>query len=57
MASLSVLVSSVNIGGGFVVTKWLLDMFKRKGDIPEYNYLYSLPAMIFLGSFMTGHYY
>lgn len=57
LASTSVLVSSVNIGGGFVVTKRLLDMFKRKGDIPEYNYLYGIPAAIFLGSFMTGHLY
>lgn len=34
LASLSVLISSVNIAGGFVVTKRMLDMFKRKTD-PE----------------------
>ena len=33
-ASLAVLISSVNIAGGFVVTKRMLDMFKRKTD-PE----------------------
>ena len=32
LASLSVLISSVNIAGGFVVTKRMLDMFKRKTD-------------------------
>jgi NAD(P) transhydrogenase len=34
LASLSVLISSVNICGGFLVTKRMLDMFKRKTD-PE----------------------
>lgn len=28
-------ISAVNIGGGFVVTKRMLDMFKRKTDAPE----------------------
>lgn len=32
-------------------------MFKRKGDIREYNYLYSIPAMVFIGSFLAGHYH
>jgi NAD(P) transhydrogenase len=32
LASLSVLISSVNICGGFLVTKRMLDMFKRKTD-------------------------
>ena len=40
-----------------MVTKRLLDMFKRKGDIPEYNYLYGIPAGIFLSTFMAGHLY
>ena len=34
LASLAVLLSSVNIAGGFLVTKRMLDMFKRKTD-PE----------------------
>ncbi len=55
LAALSVLVSSINIGGGFVITKRMLDMFKRKTDAPEYNYLYSIPAITFLGSFLGGH--
>ena len=32
LASLSVLISSVNIAGGFLVSKRMLDMFKRKTD-------------------------
>ena len=32
LASLAVLLSSVNIAGGFVVTQRMLDMFKRKTD-------------------------
>lgn len=55
LAAASVLISSVNIGGGFVVTKRMLDMFKRKTDAPEFNYLYSLPALIFGGSFLMAH--
>lgn len=34
LASTAVLLSSVNIAGGFVVTQRMLDMFKRKTD-PE----------------------
>lgn len=55
LASASVLVSAVNIGGGFTVTQRLLDMFKRKSDAPEHNYLYSIPAAMFMSSFMIGH--
>jgi NAD(P) transhydrogenase len=44
LASLAVLLSSVNIAGGFLVTKRMLDMFKRKTDPEEYNYLYGIPA-------------
>lgn len=29
-------ISAVNIGGGFVITKRMLDMFKRKTDAPEH---------------------
>lgn len=32
LASMAVLLSSVNIAGGFVVTQRMLDMFKRKTD-------------------------
>lgn len=45
------LISFVNIFGGFLVTQRMLDMFKRPEDPPEYNYLYGIPALGFLGSF------
>ena len=58
LASLAVLVSSVNIAGGFVVTKRMLDMFKRKTDPEEHNYLYAIPAALgaaaILNAYFTG---
>lgn len=50
LASLAVLISSVNIAGGFVVTKRMLDMFKRKGDPEEHNYLYAIPGGLTLAA-------
>ncbi|CAD6197194.1 unnamed protein product [Caenorhabditis auriculariae] len=47
-------ISSINIGGGFLVTKRMLDMFKRKDDPPEYNFLYAIPATVFLGGYAYG---
>lgn len=49
LAAASVLVSTVNIFGGFLVTKRMLDMFKRKDDPEEYNQLYALPAATTMG--------
>lgn len=43
--------SSLNIGGGFVITKRMLDMFKRPTDPKEFNYLYTLPAGALLGTY------
>ncbi|CAI4233118.1 unnamed protein product [Auanema sp. JU1783] len=48
----SAFISSINIGGGFLVTKRMLDMFKRKDDPPEYNYLYALPAAVFISGYL-----
>ena len=55
LASMAVLISSVNIAGGFVVTKRMLDMFKRKTDPDEHNYLYSIPAVVGLGTILGAH--
>jgi NAD(P) transhydrogenase len=55
LAASAVLLSSINIGGGFVVTKRMLDMFKRKTDAPEFNYLYAIPGVAFAGSFLYAH--
>lgn len=50
LASIAVLISSVNIAGGFVITKRMLDMFKRKTDPEEHNYLYNIPAAVSLAA-------
>jgi len=51
LAAAAAFISAINIGGGFVVTKRMLDMFKRPTDPPEYNYLYGIPAAGFLGGY------
>jgi len=52
--ALSVLLAFVNVGGGFVVTKRMLDMFKRPTDPPEYPWLYAVPAAVFGGGFLAA---
>ncbi|KAF5398139.1 Nadp transhydrogenase, partial [Paragonimus heterotremus] len=54
LAASATLLSAINIGGGFVVTQRMLDMFRRPTDPPEYNYLYALPAAALLGSYTYG---
>jgi len=51
LAAIAAFISSINIGGGFLVTQRMLDMFKRPDDPPEYNYLYGIPAAAFLGGY------
>jgi NAD(P) transhydrogenase len=43
-----------DIGGGFLVTHRMLDMFKRPQDPPDYAYLYAIPAIGFLGTATIG---
>ncbi|CAK7200980.1 hypothetical protein SEUCBS139899_003680 [Sporothrix eucalyptigena] len=50
----SVLLAFVNISGGFVITKRMLDMFKRPTDPPEYPWLYAIPAALFTGGFVAA---
>ena len=40
----AVAISSVNIVGGFIVSKKMLDMFKRPTDAPEHYELYAIPV-------------
>ncbi|KZP04561.1 NAD transhydrogenase mitochondrial precursor [Athelia psychrophila] len=54
LGAMSVLLASVNVAGGFVITKRMLDMFKRKTDPPEYSYLYAVPAVVFSGGFLAA---
>lgn len=52
LAAISVFIASVNIFGGFIVTKRMLDMFKRATDPPSYNYLYGVPTAAFTGGYI-----
>ena len=51
LAASAAFISFINVFGGFIVTKRMLDMFKRADDPPEYNYLYGIPATTFLASY------
>ncbi|KAE8135568.1 NAD(P) transhydrogenase beta subunit-domain-containing protein [Aspergillus pseudotamarii] len=54
LGAISVLLAFVNVSGGFVVTKRMLDMFKRPTDPPEYPWLYAVPALLFGGGFVAA---
>lgn len=51
LAASAALISFVNIFGGFLVTQRMLDMFRRSTDPSEHNYLYGIPAAVFLGGY------
>ncbi|OIW30239.1 PNTB-domain-containing protein [Coniochaeta ligniaria NRRL 30616] len=50
----SVFLAFVNISGGFVITKRMLDMFRRPTDPPDYPMLYVVPALLFGGGFLAA---
>jgi NAD(P) transhydrogenase len=54
LGALSVLLAFVNVSGGFVITKRMLDMFKRPTDPPEYPWLYAIPGVLFGGGFLAA---
>ncbi|KAG6816448.1 hypothetical protein H0H87_006003 [Tephrocybe sp. NHM501043] len=54
LGALAVLLASINAAGGFIITKRMLDMFKRATDPPEYTWLYGVPAVIFTGGFLAA---
>ncbi|KAJ0379397.1 hypothetical protein COL26b_002239 [Colletotrichum chrysophilum] len=54
LGALSVLLAFVNVSGGFVITKRMLDMFKRPTDPPEYPWLYAIPAALFGGGYIAA---
>lgn len=55
LAASAVFFSAINITGGFVITKRMLDMFKRKTDPVEYNYLYAIPGVASIGALLAAH--
>eukprot|EP00928_Gymnodinium_smaydae_P003306 TRINITY_DN11187_c0_g5_i1.p1 TRINITY_DN11187_c0_g5~~TRINITY_DN11187_c0_g5_i1.p1 ORF type:complete len:1044 (-),score=255.71 TRINITY_DN11187_c0_g5_i1:124-2799(-) len=54
LAAVAVLVSMVNVGGGFVMTGRMLSMFRRKGDVPSYSSLLAIPAAVLLYVAIAG---
>jgi len=44
-------ISAINITGGFLVTKKMLDLFKRPTDPPEFYELYAIPVGAFVGGY------
>ncbi|KAL5529770.1 hypothetical protein ACEPAG_5755 [Sanghuangporus baumii] len=54
LGALSVLLAFVNVSGGFVITKRMLDMFKRPTDPPEYPWLYAIPGLLFGGGYIAA---
>ncbi|KAF1965628.1 PNTB-domain-containing protein [Bimuria novae-zelandiae CBS 107.79] len=54
LGALSVLLAFVNISGGFVLTKRMLDMFRRPTDPAEYPWLYAIPAVLFGGGYIAA---
>ncbi|KAL3761616.1 hypothetical protein ACHAWU_000103 [Discostella pseudostelligera] len=59
LAAVATTLSTVNIVGGFIVSKKMLDMFKRPDDPPEYYHLYGIPAAgtmaFYTAGSMSGH--
>ena len=54
LGALSVLLAFVNVSGGFVITKRMLDMFRRPTDPPEYPWLYAIPGVLFGGGYIAA---
>ncbi len=54
LGAASVLLAFVNVSGGFVITKRMLDMFRRPTDPPEYPWLYAIPGVLFGGGYIAA---
>ncbi|OBT57267.1 hypothetical protein VE04_02327 [Pseudogymnoascus sp. 24MN13] len=54
LGAASVLLAFVNVTGGFVITKRMLDMFRRKTDPQEYPWLYAIPGILFGGGYIAA---
>ena len=54
LAAAAVAISMVNVAGGFLVSQRMIGLFRRATDPPEHNYLYALPAAVFLTGFFAA---
>lgn len=57
LAATAAFISFINVFGGFIVTKRMLDMFRRPGDPPDYNSLYLVPGSALIGGYALGAMY
>ncbi|MEW5318294.1 MAG: hypothetical protein WDW38_009527 [Sanguina aurantia] len=55
LAAAAVVVSAINIGGGFTITQRMLDLFKRPNDPKEHNYVYIIPALAMAAAVFSAH--
>ena len=59
LAASAVFISALNIGGGFTMTRRMLDMFKRKTDPDENESLWLVPGAVipatYLGALAAGY--
>lgn len=54
LAAGAVLVSSINIAGGFILTDRMLDMFRRPSDPPAYGSLMIVPGVAAVGAYAAA---
>eukprot|EP00168_Porphyra_purpurea_P011443 TRINITY_DN2907_c0_g1_i9.p1 TRINITY_DN2907_c0_g1~~TRINITY_DN2907_c0_g1_i9.p1 ORF type:complete len:561 (-),score=230.94 TRINITY_DN2907_c0_g1_i9:44-1726(-) len=54
LAALAVGASAINIGGGFTITQRMLEMFRRKGDLPDFGHLWAIPAAALTAGSVAG---
>ncbi|XP_014244217.1 NAD(P) transhydrogenase, mitochondrial-like [Cimex lectularius] len=54
LAATAALISFTNVFGGFIVTKRMLDMFRRPEDPPDYNGLFLIPGASLVGGYGLG---
>ena len=54
LGAASVLLAFVNVSGGFVISKRMLDMFRRPTDPKEYPWLFAVPAVLFGGGYIAA---
>ncbi|KAF8308621.1 NAD(P) transhydrogenase [Clavulina sp. PMI_390] len=54
LGAASVLMAAVNVVGGFIITRRMLDMFRRPTDPPEHIGLYAIPGVLFAGGYLAA---
>lgn len=54
LGAFSMGISMINIGGGFLVTRRMLGMFRRPTDPADFTWMYGIPAAGFIGGTAYG---